>query len=139
MRLESSWIFRRPHFWIAALIGATAHAALAAEYPVKPVRIIVPFSAGAAADAVTRVVARKLTDYWSGKQVLLDNRPGVPGIQVAANSPPDGYTFLMGAGSSMVTAPLMMAKAAYDPQKDFAPVSRLVTIAPILTTNRRWP
>src|SRR6185436_8210246 len=70
-----------------------------------------------------------------GKQVILDNRPGVPGIQVAATSPPDGYTFLMGAGSSMVTAPLMMAKPAYDPQKDFAPISRLVTIAPILTTH----
>jgi tripartite-type tricarboxylate transporter receptor subunit TctC len=125
---------RRHSLWLAAAVGATVFSATAAEYPTKPVRIIVPFSAGAAADAVTRVVARKLTDYW-GKQVLLDNRPGVPGIQVAANAPADGYTFLMGAGSSMVTAPLMMTKPAYDPQKDFAPISRLVTIAPILTTH----
>jgi tripartite-type tricarboxylate transporter receptor subunit TctC len=124
----------RRALWLAAAVSATVFSASAAEYPTKPVRIIVPFSAGAAADAVTRVVARKLTDYW-GKQVLLDNRPGVPGIQVAANAPPDGYTFLMGAGSSMVTAPLMMTKPAYDPQKDFAPISRLVTIAPILTTH----
>jgi tripartite-type tricarboxylate transporter receptor subunit TctC len=125
---------RRSQRGIAALLSAFAFSATAADYPTKPVRIIVPFSAGAAADAVTRVVARKLTDYW-GKQVLLDNRPGVPGIQVAANSTPDGYTFLMGAGSSMVTAPLMMTKPAYDPQRDFAPISRLVTIAPILTAH----
>ena len=124
-----------PHYFcIALLIGATASSAFAADYPTKAVRIIVPFSAGAAADGVTRVIAGKLTHYW-GKQVILDNRPGIPGIQVAANAPADGYTFLMGAGSSMVTAPLMMVKPAYDPQKDFVPVSRLVTIAPILTTH----
>ena len=74
----------------AALLVAALSVAHAADYPAKPVRIIVPFSAGAAADAVTRVVARKLTDYW-GKQVLLDNRPGVPGIQVAANAPWDVF------------------------------------------------
>ena len=119
---------------LVAVIGAFGTSAFAAEYPAKPVRIIVPFSAGAAADAVTRVVANKLITYW-GKQVLLDNRPGVPGIQVAAQSAPDGYTLLMGAGSSMVTGPLMAAKPPYDPQRDFAPVSRLVTIAPILTAH----
>jgi len=117
---------------IAVLLCA-ASIAHGAEYPTKPVRIIVPFSAGAAADAVTRAVAKKLTDYW-GKQVILDNRPGVPGIQVAANAAPDGYSVLMGAGSSMVTGPLMMTKPAYKPE-DFAPISRLVTIAPILTTH----
>lgn len=124
---------------VAAVIGGfialtVPWSTRAADYPVKPVRIIVPFSAGAAADAVTRVVANKLITYW-GRPVLLDNRPGVPGIQVAAQSAPDGYTLLMGAGSSMVTGPLMTAKPLYDPQKDFAPVSRLVTIAPILTSH----
>ena len=124
----------RRHVFLTAVVALGATDSGALEYPAKPVRIIVPFSAGAAADSVTRVIARKLTDYW-GKQVLLDNRPGIPGIQVAASATPDGYTFLMGAGSSMVTAPLMMVKPGYDPQKDFAPVSRLVTIAPILTTH----
>jgi tripartite-type tricarboxylate transporter receptor subunit TctC len=124
----------RCRLFVAVACALCASSVFSAEYPVKPVRIIVPFSAGAAADAVTRVVANKLIAYW-GKQVLLDNRPGVPGIQVAAQSAPDGYTFLMGAGSSMVTGPLMAAKPLYDPQRDFAPVSRLVTIAPILTTH----
>jgi tripartite-type tricarboxylate transporter receptor subunit TctC len=125
---------RLRHLCIAAFIGAAAHGALAAEYPAKVVRIIVPFSPGAAADAVTRVVAKKLTDYW-GKQVILDNRPGVPGVQIAASSPADGYTLLLGAGSNIVTSPLMMAKPPYNPQKDFAPVSRVVNIPPILTTH----
>jgi tripartite-type tricarboxylate transporter receptor subunit TctC len=82
---------RRYYFWIAALIATTGQTVLAADYPAKPVRIIVPFSPGAAADAVTRVVAKKLTDYW-GKQVILDTRPGVPGVQVAASAPADGYS-----------------------------------------------
>src|SRR5512141_546854 len=115
---------RQRYCWIALFITAFAHSALAADYPTKPVRIIVPFSAGAAADGVTRVIARKLTDYW-GKPVILDNRPGIPGVQVAAGSPADGYTLLLGAGSTIVTTPLMMTKPPYDPQKDFAPLSRL--------------
>ena len=123
-----------PALALLAILSVSSTGVFAAEYPVKPVRIIVPFSAGAAADAVTRVVANKLIAYW-GKQVLLDNRPGVPGIQIAAQSPPDGYTLLMGAGSSMVTGPLIAAKPLYDPQRDFATVSRLVTIAPILTAH----
>jgi tripartite-type tricarboxylate transporter receptor subunit TctC len=125
---------RAPALALLAILSVSSTGAFAAEYPVKPVRIIVPFSPGAAADAVTRVVANKLIAYW-GKQVLLDNRPGVPGIQIAAQSPPDGYTLLMGAGSSMVTGPLIAAKPLYDPQRDFATVSRLVTIAPILTAH----
>lgn len=118
----------------AALAGTIAHVALAADYPAKPVRIIVPFSAGAAADAVTRVVAHKLTEYW-GKQVLLDNRPGIPGVLVAANAPADAYTLFMGAGSNIVTTPLVMKKPPYDAQKAFAPLSQLVNIPPILTTH----
>jgi tripartite-type tricarboxylate transporter receptor subunit TctC len=120
--------------FIAVLLALIAHGVCAADYPTKPVRIIVPFSAGAAADSVTRVVARKLTEYW-GKPVILDNRPGIPGIQVAASSPADGYTLLLGAGSTIVTAPLTMSKPPYDPQKEFVPVSRLVHIPPILTVH----
>jgi tripartite-type tricarboxylate transporter receptor subunit TctC len=124
----------RSRCWIAVFVTAIAQSVPAADYPAKPVRIIVPFSAGAAADSVTRVVARKLTDYW-GRPVVLDNRPGIPGVQFAANSPADGYTLLMGAGSTIVTTPLIMTKPPYDPQKDFLPISRLVHIPPILTTH----
>jgi tripartite-type tricarboxylate transporter receptor subunit TctC len=119
---------------LLCLIAAYGTAAAAADYPVKPVRIIVPFAAGGAADAVTRVVAHKLTEYW-GKQVILDNRPGIPGVMIAANAPADGYALLMAAGSNMVTTPLTMRQPPYDPQKAFAPVGQIVNIPPILTTH----
>lgn len=123
--------------WIAgtvlcALTGAAG--AAAPDFPVKPVRIIVPFAAGAAADAVTRVVANKLTEYW-GRPVILDNRPGIPGAISAINSPPDGYTLFMGAGSNIVTTPVVLNKPPYDPVRDFMPVSQLVNIPPILTVH----
>ena len=124
----------RPAFGIAAFLFATAHGALAADYPTRPVRIIVPFPPGAAADGSTRAIARKLSDYWA-KPVVVDNRPGIPGTQVAANAPADGYTLLLGSGSSMVTTPLSVPKIPYDPHKDFAPVSMGVTNPPILVTH----
>ncbi|MGZ5117515.1 MAG: Bug family tripartite tricarboxylate transporter substrate binding protein [Burkholderiales bacterium] len=120
--------------WIIALSAASLQPALAADYPTKPVRIIVPFPAGAAADGSTRAIARKLSEYW-GKPVIVDNRPGIPGMQVAANAPADGYTFVLGSGASMVTSPLTMPSLPYSPQKDFAPVSLGVTNPPILTTH----
>lgn len=125
---------RRLHVLIAAAVGLAAHGAIAADYPAKPVRIIVPFSAGAAADSVTRIVAHKLTEYW-GRMVILDNRPGIPGVLYASHASPDGYTLLLGAGSNMVTTPLTMAHPPYDPQQAFVPLSRVVDIPPILTTH----
>ncbi len=122
---------------LVALSGA-ALADPVDQYPVKPVRVIIPFPAGAAADGVMRPVARKLTDYW-GKPVIIDNRSGIPGIQVAAAAAPDGYTLLAGAGSSLVTVPLMLRNKEYDPQRDFAAISRLVTISPILTAHPSVP
>jgi tripartite-type tricarboxylate transporter receptor subunit TctC len=130
---EISMTTRRCLWIAAACFSAAAYGASGDNYPSKPVRIIVPFSPGGAADSVTRVVANKLTSYW-GKQVLLDSRPGVPGIVVAANATPDGYTMLMGAGSAMVTGPLVRGNSGYAPE-DFAPVTRLVAINPILTAT----
>lgn len=120
------------------VLGATAYANDADLYPAKSVRVILPFPPGAAADSVMRTVGRKLTDYW-GRVVIIDNRAGIPGIQAAAMAPPDGYTLLAGAGSSLVTVPLMLKSKEYDPQRDFAAISLLVKIAPILTTHPSLP
>ncbi|MED5618867.1 Bug family tripartite tricarboxylate transporter substrate binding protein [Ideonella sp. BN130291] len=120
---------------LAGVTAVSVPAAGAADFPDKPVRIIVPFSAGAAADAVARPLAAKLTEYW-GRQVLVDNRAGLTiGAQTAATSPPDGYTLLLGATSTMVTTPLTVRKLPYDVERDFVPITRVVTLSPILTVN----
>lgn len=106
----------------------------AQPYPQRPVRIVVPFPAGAAADAAMRVVGRKLSELLR-QPVLIDNRPGIPGIQGVAAAPADGYTLLLGAGSSMVTSPLMLSRLSYDPVRDFAPVGRVIVNVPIITTH----
>src|SRR3954466_7294143 len=104
----------KPCLSLLALMFGVAAPLLAAEYPTKPVRFIVPFPAGAGADATARAITRKLTDYW-GKPVVVDNRPGIPGLQYAAQAPPDGYTLVLGAGSSLVTAPLTISTLPYKP------------------------
>lgn len=106
----------------------------AAEFPEKPVRIVIPFPAGAAADTAMRVVARKMSDQWR-QPVVIDNRPGAHGFQTVSSAPADGYTLLMGAGSGMVTAPLLSSKLTYNPSRDFVPVGRVVVNVPILTTH----
>ena len=113
------------------LLGCAARAA----YPDRPVKIIVPFSAGAAADAVVRPLAARLSQAW-GQQVLVENRPGLTvGPQAAAAAAADGYTLLFGAASTMVTTPITATKLPYNVQRDFVPITRLVTLPPVLTVN----
>jgi tripartite-type tricarboxylate transporter receptor subunit TctC len=115
------------------LQGAAARAA----YPERPVKIIVPFSAGAAADTVVRPLAARLSQAW-GQQVLVENRPGLTvGPQAAAAAPADGYTLLFGAASTMVTTPITAPKLPYDVKRDFVPITRLVTLPPVLTVNAK--
>jgi tripartite-type tricarboxylate transporter receptor subunit TctC len=118
----------------AACLGLIAPAVRAADFPDKAVRIVVPFPAGAAADNAARVIAKKLGEYWH-QPVIVDNRPGVPGIQSVAMAPADGYTLLLGAGSSMVTTPLMNPKLPYVVQRDFVPVGQVLTSTAILTAH----
>lgn len=125
---------RFKHFIAAALATLAVHGAIAAEYPDRPVRVIIPFPAGAAADGAMRVVARKMSDEWR-QPVVIENRPSVPGIMAAATAPADGYTLLLGAGGSMVTAPLLNSRLVYNPARDFAPVGRVLINVPILTTH----
>lgn len=131
----------RRHFLLIAAVaafvafaGLTVPGVQAAGYPEKTVRVVIPFPAGAAADNAMRVVAIKLSAELR-QPVIIDNRPSVPGIQSVAMAPADGYTLLLGAGSSMVTAPLLSSKLVYHPTRDFAPVGRVLINVPILTTH----
>ena len=115
---------------VAALLWAGTGVGLAQPYPAKPVRMIIPSAPGGGIDTVGRALAHKLTDAL-GQPVVADNRPGAAtmlGSELAAKSPPDGYTILMVTNSHAVSASLYK-KLNYDPINDFAAVT-LVTIAP---------
>lgn len=105
-----------------------------AAFPEKAVHILVPFPAGAAADNAMRVVGKKLSDIW-GQPVIIDNKPGVPGLQSGAMATPDGYTLVLGAGSNIVTGPMVNSKLPYAPTRDFVPVGRVLINVPVLTVH----
>ncbi len=114
---------------LAAGVPLHAHAQ---TYPVKPIRLINAFAPGGASDVVARNFAAKLTEYL-GQQVTVDPRTGAGGniaAELAARSPADGYTLLMGT-FFLATNPSLYSKMSYDPQKDFAPISML-TAAPLI-------
>ncbi|MGH8702154.1 MAG: tripartite tricarboxylate transporter substrate binding protein [Burkholderiales bacterium] len=125
----------------AALIAAAAGAAFAqAGYPGKPVRMVVPSSAGGGTDIVARIIAPELSKRL-GQQVVIDNRPGAGtmiGIEVAAKSPPDGYTLLMGLSTLAINSALYK-KVPYDPVRDFAPITQAVSSASIIVVHPSVP
>ncbi|MGH8632737.1 MAG: Bug family tripartite tricarboxylate transporter substrate binding protein [Burkholderiales bacterium] len=108
---------------LATALSAGAPALPAQGYPERPVRMIVPYSAGGATDIVSRILAQKLPEVL-GQQVIVDNRPGAGsliGTDIAAKAPPDGYT-LLSIGSPHVILPHLHKKLPYDALKDFAPI-----------------
>ena len=121
-------------------VGQATAAAGAQSYPVKPLRLIVPFPAGASSDIVGRMLGDKLSEQM-GEQVLADNRPGAGGnvgIGFTAKSPPDGYTMVI-ATSSIAVSPSLYLKLGYDPVKDLAPVARLTSIPNVLVVHPSIP
>jgi tripartite-type tricarboxylate transporter receptor subunit TctC len=119
----------------AALLAAAGAAAQPAStgsgqaYPVKPVRMIVPFAPGGNVDIIGRVYAPKFSEFL-GQQVIIDNRGGAGGsigTELAAKSPPDGYVLLMVSASHTIN-PAMAKKLPYDSVKDFAPISVIADV-----------
>jgi tripartite-type tricarboxylate transporter receptor subunit TctC len=121
----------------AALPMALAQTS-ASSYPARPVRLIVGFPPGAGPDILARVLAQKLSEHWGGQTVVVDNKPGAGGVIAAteaARAAPDGYTLMLGLTGNLVIAPATYRKLAYDPIKDFAPVSQVVTSDFVLTSS----
>ena len=119
----------------ALLLAATW--ANAQSYPAKPIRIVVPYTAGGPADLLVRALGQKLTDAW-GQQVIVENKPGANEIiaaQEVAHSPADGYNWLLASDAVYSLNPYLYSKLPYDPVKDFAPVSRIVTANLMLVTR----
>src|SRR5262249_29148628 len=101
--------------------------AISQPYPVKPVRIVVPFGPGGPSDLLARTVGQKLSEAW-GQQFIIDNRGGANGMvgaEVVAKSPADGYTLVLGTNGTHGMNSSLFAKVPYDPVRDFAPVTRL--------------
>ena len=120
-----------------AFAGVFAGTAAYAQYPNKPIRLVVPYPPGGPTDFVGRAVAAKLTELL-GQQIVVDNRPGAGtliGSELIARSAPDGYNLLFGTGGGTFLAPLILPKVPYDPHKDFAPVAMLVKSPQVLVVH----
>jgi tripartite-type tricarboxylate transporter receptor subunit TctC len=122
---------------LAALLIAAAPAWSQPQYPAKPVRVIVPFPPGQAADIFSRMLADRLSQTW-GQQVVVENRGGgggVPGVMAVKEAAPDGYTWLVGTSGTLGVNPSVYAKIPYDPLKDFAPASNIFIVPLVVVAH----
>jgi tripartite-type tricarboxylate transporter receptor subunit TctC len=113
----------------------------AADYPDKPVRLVVGFTPGGPSDIIARLLGQKLSELWA-QQVIVDNRPGAGGniaAEIVAKAPPDGYTLLLGNNSILATNKALYRKLGYDPVKDFAPVILVASQPNILVVPAALP
>ena len=125
-------------FVAAALFAVVAQAQ---AWPQKPVKFIVPFSPGGATDISARLLGEQLSRTW-GQQVIIENRAGAGGgvgAAEAARAAPDGYTLFFPSGSVMTANQHIYAKMTYDPEKDFVPVTNVVTGPQVLTVPANSP
>lgn len=110
-------------------------------YPNKPVRIVVGFTPGSATDVTARLFAQKFSELWS-VPVTVENTPGAGGtvgVARAAKALPDGYTLNYGANGAMTIAPSLYTNLAYDPARDFTPISLLLSMGSIVVVNNDVP
>ena len=127
---------------LAAFAAGTASAAAVdPNYPRKPVRLVVPFTPGGSTDILARIVAKEITDTFH-QQCIIDNRPGAGGsigMEIASRAVPDGYTLVMGHIGTLAVNPALYPKLAYDPLKDFQPVTLVAMIPNMLSVNPKVP
>lgn len=128
--------------WLAAvLLSMTCAYAAAQTYPAKPVRVIIPFPPGGNTDIYARPISAKLTELY-GQTMIVDNRPGAGGsvgMELAAKSPPDGYTIVWGSTSTHGVGPNVYSKLPYDAVNSFEPVILTVLAQNILVVHPSVP
>jgi tripartite-type tricarboxylate transporter receptor subunit TctC len=128
-------------FFAASLIAGNAAAADTAQFPVKPIRIVVPFGAGSNTDVLARTVAVRMTEHWN-QQVVVDNRPGAGGnigTDLVAKAPPDGYTIVLGAASVLAINQSLYSQMPYDSNTAFAPITNMVKTTNVLIVAPSLP
>jgi tripartite-type tricarboxylate transporter receptor subunit TctC len=122
-------------------VAVAASPAFAADYPIKPIRIVVPFSAGGTSDFLARAIAAKL-DGALGQTVIIDNKPGAGGnigSDAVAKADPDGYTLLLGTVGTHAINSSLYKKMPYDAMKDFAPVTLVAEVPNMLVVHPSVP
>jgi tripartite-type tricarboxylate transporter receptor subunit TctC len=113
----------------------------AQPYPTKPIKFVIGFAAGGPTDVIARVIAQDMTQTL-GQSVVVENRPGANAIvatEFVAKAPPDGYTLLFSSLSLLVNHALVDSKVAYDPFKDFAPISNAANLPMVIVTSPQSP
>ena len=125
----------------AAVLALGASIAAAADYPTKPITMIVPQNVGGTNDIVARIVGQKLAEALGGN-VVVENRVGAGGnigTAVAAKAPKDGYTLLMTISSSQAINPALFKSPGFDPVKDFTPIALIGSVPNVLVVNPSFP
>jgi len=126
--------------WVA-LAMANVYPALAETWPTRPIRFIVPFAPGGGGDVVGRIIGQRMSEQL-GKPLIIDNRAGgggTLGCELAAKAAPDGYTLLLGNVGPIAVGPALYPKLAYDPVRDFAPVTMIASFPNLLVANPGLP
>jgi tripartite-type tricarboxylate transporter receptor subunit TctC len=126
---------------LSCAASSVAAADAATDYPKRPIRFIIPFVAGGPSDVLARLLGQKLTESW-GQTVVVDNRGsagGIVGFELAAKSPPDGYTLLLANGAGITINPSVYLKLPYDALHDFQPITQVTSGAYLMVINPSVP
>ena len=124
-----------------AVIGVSSAVQAQGAYPAKPIRWVVPYAPGGGTDVVARPIALKLGEVL-GQPIVYENRGGGGGLiagELVARSQPDGYTLLVGSGNTHTFPTLLFDKVAYDPVKDYQPVTNFVNAPNVLVAHPSFP
>jgi tripartite-type tricarboxylate transporter receptor subunit TctC len=137
-----AWMLLPAAMMLLGLNARTAHAAdAAADYPQRPIKIVVPYPPGGSTDVLARMMGQKISARL-GQSVIVENRPGASGnlgASYAAKSPPDGYTLFLGTSTALAVNPHLYSSLSFDPQKDFAPLILATTLPSLVVVNPAVP
>jgi tripartite-type tricarboxylate transporter receptor subunit TctC len=122
---------------VATLVAATTTAIAQQDYPNQRVTIVVPFSAGSISDGFARILANKLGEMWK-QQVIIENRPGLPGTAAVAKSTPDGYTLIVTSNGHTIASAINKSPQ-FDPIKDFAGISLVGSVPLVVIVPPDFP
>ena len=128
---------------VGSSLGAAARGSAQSSYPVRPIKLIVPFPPGGPVDVMGRLVAQQLSSVLPQQVIKVDNRPGagstLGGGRAAANAGPDGYTLLVGSSGTLAAGPVLYKNIGYDPDKSFVPIAMVSSVPFVLIAGPQVP